>query len=220
MMDGNRASNEEASLSTNHAPIKREIGHLESNENDQPPAATKRVKTSTDNAGKATVAADSWAAVMEFLQLSDVLSLSSTCRVIYHDAVPLVTTLHITKSHQMNPLLAKRFRDVRDIYIYSLVQEQAINKWSVDFETSVRAATFLSNNFVKLERVCFGSTGHGELEPYVHSLAKYSTDNHNNMSHLELCPPRCQLEVCRRACESFPLEAVAKFECQKSSCDQ
>ena len=99
---------------------------------------------------------------------------------------------------------------------------------------------------MKLERVCFGSILRGELKPYVHWLAKYSTDNHNNMSRLieslsagfrsralsstlSIRGLRClrsqsfsnnDCQVCRRACESFPLAAVASFECQESSCDQ
>ena len=186
---------------------------------------------------------------MEYLKLSDVLSLSSTCRAIYHDAVPLVTTLHITKSHQMDPFLSKRFIDVRDIYIYSLLKERAADYmfYDVDFETSVRVATFLSNNFANLERVFIGCIRYGDLLPYVSvDNVKSSADNQSNMSRLiesfstgfrsrALSPTlsirglsclrsqsfrqnNCQ--VCRRACESFSLEAVASFECRGTSKDQ
>lgn len=228
-------------------------GDRESNE--QPPSSlvdrpTKRVKTSTEHAGTATLAAppslppDAWAAVMECLKLSDVLSLSSTCRAIYHDAVPLVTTLHITKSHQMDPFLSKRFVDIRDIYIYSLLTRQADFTYDVDFETSVRVTTFLSNNFANLERVFIGWTRYGDLLPYMrlHNV-KRSADNKSNMSRLiesfstgfrsrALSPtlsirglsclrsqsfPQNDCQVCRRACESFPLATVANFECRGTS---
>eukprot|EP00956_Cyclotella_meneghiniana_P002159 scaffold2424_cov62-Cyclotella_meneghiniana.AAC.12 len=170
-------------------------GDRESNED--PPSSvdrpTKRVKISTECADTATLTAppslppDAWAAVMECLKLSDVLSLSSTCRAIYHDAVPLVTTLHITKPRQMDPFLSKRFTDIRDIYIYSLLNRQPDYKYDVDFETSVRVATFLSNNFAKAERVFIGCIIYGDLLPYIH----WDTD-----SDLELCPLLCQSEVC------------------------
>ena len=230
--------------------IQQMNGDRESNED--PPSSvdrpTKRVKTSAECADTATLTAppslppDAWAAVMECLKLSDVLSLSCTCRAIYHDAVPLVTTLHITKPRQMDPFLSKRFTDIRDIYIYSLLNRQPDYKYDVDFETSVRVATFLSNNFAKAERVFIVCISYGD--PYIHwDTVKNSADNRIKISNLiesfstgfrsrALSPTlsirglRClrlqsfshnDCQVCRRACESFPLEAVARFECRGSS---
>ena len=113
-----------------------------------------------------TLPPDAWAAIMEYLSLSDAISLSSTSRTMYHDAAPLVTSIHVMDATEMKSSVSKCFTDVRDIYIYSLHQvvlEDSdaemvrVIDHSIDFETSMRAAPFLSNNFVKLERVFFGS---------------------------------------------------------------
>jgi hypothetical protein len=64
-----------------------------------------------------TLPPDAWANVMEYLPLADVMSLSSTSKSIHDDATSLVKTLHIIKSCEMNQNLAKKFRNVRDIFI-------------------------------------------------------------------------------------------------------
>ena len=129
----------------------------------------------------ATLPPDSWAMVMDYVPLSDVISLSLACREIYYDAIPLVTTLHIRKAKEMDCGLSRHFRDVRDIFIYSLVQsemmtfgddgEEEEDFQRIDFETCIRAASFLSNNFTKLERVFFGSRDSNVVDevlvPYV-----------------------------------------------------
>jgi len=136
-----------------------------------------------------TLPPDAWAAIMEYLSLSDAISLSSTCRTMYHDAAPLVTSIHIMDATEMKSSVSKCFTDVRDIYIYSLHQvvldhytddEEEIDfvrYHTIDFETSMRAAPFLSNNFVKLERVFFGSMhkieGNEEEDESVVALLPY-----------------------------------------------
>lgn len=131
---------------------------------------------------------DAWAVVMEYLSLSEAVTLSSTCRAAY-DAVPLVSTLHITETYEINCRATRRFQGVRDMFIYSLVKYDLLDTdeddkgynylWgsqklvidSIDYETTIRAAPFLSNNFKKLERVFFGgradSGDEEELIPFV-----------------------------------------------------
>jgi hypothetical protein len=47
-------------------------------------------------------------------------------------------------------------------------RDNETQKYVIDFETSVRAVSFLSNNFAKLERVYFGGTTLvGQLRPFV-----------------------------------------------------
>jgi hypothetical protein len=149
--------------------------------------SSKRLKAASPAEDSAAAAAaalpalppDTWANVMGYLPLADVMSLSSTSKSIHDDATPLVTTLHISKAFEMNPNLARKFRDVRDIFIYSLGSYQQVqpdDEWYdgdgifmyiIDYETSARAVPFLSNSFTKLERVFFGSTlDDGQLKPY------------------------------------------------------
>lgn len=71
----------------------------------------KRAKTTADENEAMVVAApilppDAWAAVIEYLPLPNVISLSLTFRAIYHDAIPLVTMLHITNAKQMNAAIS------------------------------------------------------------------------------------------------------------------
>lgn len=151
-----------------------------------PPESERPAKRAKHNGSEeialaATLPPDSWAMVMDYVPLSDVISLALTCREIYYDAIPLVTTLHIRKAKEMDCGLSRHFRDVRDIFIYSLVQsemmtfgddgEEEEDVQRIDFETCIRAASFLSNNFPKLERVFFGSRDSNVVDevlvPYV-----------------------------------------------------
>ena len=82
--------------------------------------SSKRAKITVDAAAAAafpTLPPDAWANAMEYLPLADVMSLSSTSKSIHDDATSLVKTLHIIKSCEMNQNLAKKFRNVRDIFI-------------------------------------------------------------------------------------------------------
>ena len=137
------------------------------------------------------------------------MSLSSVCRAINNDAIPLVEALHIQKASELNSALAKRFHNVRDVFIYSLVESEFLlvgndddsdedddiaEFYSVNFDTCIRAVPFLSNSFPKLERVFFGGGAEANEEeyenlvPYVEmpdSLQLQSFDtSHKNMSRL------------------------------------
>jgi len=65
--------------------------------------------------------------ILNYLDYQSILSLSATCKHILHNILPLITTLHINKSIQMNGLIVQRrgFRDnVKNINIYSLLVER------------------------------------------------------------------------------------------------
>jgi hypothetical protein len=111
-----------------------------------------------------------WAAVMDHLDFSSVLSLCATSRIM-RQAESLVTELHIHKSHQMHGSLGRRFRDVRVIFVYCFATPAPTRigvfgteerPYRLDAETCIRVVPFLSNNFSNLKRVCFGSFGIGE----------------------------------------------------------
>ena len=97
------------------------------------------------------------------LPYQSVLSCAATSRSILNDALPLVTKLHIDRPSQLNLRLAmQRLRDVRDIYIYSLLPSDSIHNeryrssdQHVDQVTAIRAVPFLCG-FSRLERVFFG----------------------------------------------------------------
>ena len=76
-----------------------------------------------------------------------------------HDTLPRLTKLRIDNSSQMNLIVASRFRDVKEIYINSLL---TLNEVDVDFsvieidlETKIWTVPFLCW-LGKLERVAFG----------------------------------------------------------------
>ena len=66
--------------------------------------------------------------VLEYLDYQTVLSCALTSRVILHDAMPLVKTLHIDTALQMNIPLAARFRDVQHINLYSLLKGKPVDE--------------------------------------------------------------------------------------------
>ena len=121
------------------------------------------VKRSKQN-NQAELPAVMWGAVMNYLEFSSVVSMTATSRAM-RDAVPFVSELHIHESCQMHVSVGRRFQGVRDLFIYSLVR--LWNTWcdrcrynivecESDFETSLRAAPFVSS-FPSLKRVHFGA---------------------------------------------------------------
>jgi len=114
-----------------------------------------------------------WAMTMCHLDYKSVLSCAATSRSMLRDVMPLVTMIHIEKSAEMNALSSMRFRDVRDVNIYSLIRQDPLplphdpnyTESIVDRDTAMRAVPFLSR-FPKLERVVFrGKKSNGDI-PY------------------------------------------------------
>lgn len=135
---------------------------------------TKRIKITSNSdlqstasfsslsSSSACLSPDIWALVMEFLPYESVLQTAAVSKSMLHEVMPLVTMLHIYKSSQLYAgSIAARYRDVRDIYIYSLVQHVGRTVGfprglsSVDEDTATRAIPFLCS-FPKLERVFLG----------------------------------------------------------------
>ena len=142
---------------------------------DGPPASpssksiAKRAKTSINETFH--LPAEMWAAVMNCLDFSSVLSLAAATRTM-RDAAPFVTELHINKSCQMHANVGRRFRNVRTIYIYTLIQRLREDFYGrgydrnnlyfqprihqvVDFETTARAVLFAAS-FGNLKKIYFG----------------------------------------------------------------
>ena len=92
-----------------------------------------------------------------------------------HETMSHVSMLHINRSSQLHAAVASRHRDVRDIYIYSLIQfrEDPHNgeeiERRVDADTATRVIPFLCHFGPKLERVFLGGqrTNGGLVEGYV-----------------------------------------------------
>ena len=92
------------------------------------------------------------------LPFESILSCGATSKMILHDAMPLLTTLHIDKSSQLNLNVAYRFRDIKTMHINSLLKmtiDEDFRDIYLDFETKIRIVPFLSR-FSSLERVFFG----------------------------------------------------------------
>ena len=130
-------------------------------------SCTNKNSDSTSSA----VSTEVWGLVCDFLPYDSLLSVAATSRTMLHEVMPLVTIIHINKSTQLHAGIAKkRYRDVRDIYIYSLIEytrrdddeEDLVNEdnergdiATIDSDTAERAVPFLCH-FGKLERVFLG----------------------------------------------------------------
>ena len=200
---------------------------------------------------------ETWAAVMNHLDFSSVLSVTATTRTM-RDAAPFVTELHVNKSSQMHASVGRRFCNVQTVYIYTLIQlmqddlydrdyqdhEDTDTQQVVDFETTARAALFIAP-FVNLKKIYFG--GISVSNDWLYPIVPYSALNFDVVSVEEqfsrlidsisagyrcgalppslevkglMCPQTFRDEecnVCPRACESFPVTSVAKFDCRENS---
>lgn len=102
---------------------------------------------------------------MGYLDFKSILSCAETSRSMLHEAMPLVTTINIEKASEMNTVVSMRFRDVREVNIYSLlriveheegdVDDPAFIELIIDSESAMRAIPYLCR-FSKLERLFFG----------------------------------------------------------------
>ena len=98
------------------------------------------------------------------LPFKDVLSCGATCRTILYDAMPLLRKICIDTAWQMNMTVARRFRDVKEIHINSLMTlivqdagtEDEFKHINVCRETKMRVVPFLSRFDMALKRVHFG----------------------------------------------------------------
>ena len=226
----------------------------------------KRSKSNENN--EADLPAVMWGAVMNYLEFSSVVSMTATSRAM-RDAVPFVSELHIHESCQMHVSLGRRFKGVRDLFIYSFLhlREPGDEYYSYYLEidpdsdletseTSLRAVPFVSS-FTSLKTVYFGAidTDDGSFYQVIphHSIVDYDwSDAGKNFAtvidsfsvgfrsglisqSLELMGLSClhdvtrdpcgrcgehgprykegPCKVCPKACQSFPIAAVAKFEC-------
>ncbi|KAL9187025.1 hypothetical protein ACHAXT_010745 [Thalassiosira profunda] len=106
--------------------------------------------------------AELWALALDFLPYDPLLQTAAVSRSMLRDVLPRVSVLHIERGAQLHAAVARRrYRDVRDIYIYSLLEftRNVIgdDEFSVDEDTATRAVPFLcGGNFVRLERVFLG----------------------------------------------------------------
>ena len=204
-----------------------------------------------DNDGdiELTLPAECYALVLEYLDYQTVLSCALTSRVIIHDAMPLVKTLHIDTALQMNIPLAARFRDVQHINLYSLLKGNPVDEEGealvLDYNAVMQVIPFLSA-FPYLQRIFFGGKKiNGEIVTFcyhdglpwdeerdyekVHTLIDLVSGSFRSagglLNSVQVMGLRCpysgkvnnnenksECEVCKRACRSFPLDQVVKFD--------
>ena len=166
-----------------------------SSKRDGPPASpssnrvAKRTKQPTNET--MNLPAEMWAVVMNSLDFSSVLSLTATTRTM-RDAAPFVTELHINKSCQMHVSVGRRFRDVRTIYIYTLIQQLREDLYAggfdddtppaIDFETTARAVLFAAA-FGNLKKICFG--GMSVNGTWLYSVVPFSNFNFRTESFVQ-----------------------------------
>lgn len=100
-----------------------------------------------------------WAIALNFLPYESVLRCACVSKSMLRDVMPLVSELHIQSPAQLRAgAIAERYRDARDVYVYSLVGHDAPGyAQRLDEDTALRAVPFLSS-FPRLERAFLGGT--------------------------------------------------------------
>ena len=138
----------------NYDPIDQRKRSLNEDEHMPPPAQRQKICDTS-----VVVPPEVWATTMAYLDFKSILSCAATSHSMLHEAIPLVTTIHIEKASEMNTIVSMRFRDVREVNIYSLLRivehEEAVIEFIIDSESSMRAIPYLCR-FSKLERLFFG----------------------------------------------------------------
>ena len=158
-MDPNNSASNETSNDRAGSPISAERA---SKRRRRSPSCNDEVIDCDTTAKQLALPPEVWADVMEFLPFDMILTCGAVSRSML-ETMPLITTLRIDKSAQMNLAVASRFRDVTDIHINSLLklriaeegtpdEMQIIN---LDLESKIRVVPFMSR-FGALERVYFG----------------------------------------------------------------
>ena len=103
---------------------------------------------------------------MDHLDYQSVLSCAATSNMFLNDAMPLITTLNIDHSVEMSAVLTTRYRDVRNINLFSLLKGRTLDDFgneeddpiellSVDYDSVLQVIPFLSR-FPNLQKVFFG----------------------------------------------------------------
>ena len=130
-----------------------------------PARSSKRLKLQGNETSH--LPAETWAAVMEYLEFSSVLPMTAASRTM-RDAASFVTEIHVDKSCQMHASVARRFANVKRVFTHQLVrdlteeeddelEEDELNSlFIVDRDTTMRTVPFIST-FTSLETVCFGN---------------------------------------------------------------
>ena len=70
--------------------------------------------------------------MMDHLDYQSVLSCAATSNMFLNDAMPLITTLNIDHSVEMSAVLTTRYRDVRNINLFSLLKGRILDDWTGD----------------------------------------------------------------------------------------
>eukprot|EP00956_Cyclotella_meneghiniana_P016619 scaffold26333_cov56-Cyclotella_meneghiniana.AAC.2 len=184
--------------------------HYHSNKRDGPspsPArSAKRLKQPISNE-TLHLPAEMWAAVMDHLDFSSVLSMTATSRTM-KDAASYVAELHPLK------ILARCmgvWEGVSTIEDFDEDSDGSVGDeiFSVDFDTAMRAVPFIST-FTNLEKCCFGGLNGRDIYYFYDGfhLFDHTVTGLGCVSTYRM-PNSC--ESCVRACRSFPVQAVSRF---------
>ena len=165
------------------------------------------------------------------------MSCAATSHAMLHDALPLVSTLHIENSSQLRlGIVSKQLRDVHSISIYNIFRRNITDDIILDQDTVTKSVHFLSR-FPILETVHFWGEDEGSVcslnsltslplsfrqnqrEIMNHILDTFSgafdcgaLTNNLRINGLS-CPMRSthrrgDCRVCKRVCKQFPLEHI------------
>jgi len=149
-----------------------------------------------------------------------------------HDALPLVTKLHIEKASQLRTgIVLRHLRDVRSVTIYNLFYRFS-DRFQMDDEIATQSVHFLSL-LPHLESVTFwGRDGNrlrslNSMRLHINNptttsqlLESFSSafDYGGLPTHLQINGLRCQhastgdCKVCKRVCKMFPLERIGDID--------
>jgi len=165
------------------------------------------------------------------LPYDSLISCASTSRAILNDALPLVTTLHISKASQLSAgIVSNHLRDVRSVTIYNLFHLQSPGEVHTNEDIATQSVPFLiATTFPQLESVAFwGKSGdnllslndviidddqRGCIYNLLDSLSGAFSCRAipNNLQIIGLSCPNTTVDTdgscqtCKRICNKFPL---------------
>ena len=132
------------------------------------PKSASASKTSADDPRQLQFPAEVWGHILDYMFYEEVRSALRICKTVANDAVKHVQTITIMKSSQLDVPAARRFPNVRELNIFSLLLENPRSQQSsgsMCADTAKRSALF-AISFPNLAKICLGDLRQNKNDGY------------------------------------------------------
>lgn len=146
-------------------PRKKSAGAVQAG---QPQSASASAgTTSTDEPQQLQFPAEVWGHILDFMFYEEVRSALLICKLVANDAVKHVQTITIMKSSQLDVLAARRFPNVRELNIYSLLQNSRSQQDSQSLcADTAKGGVLFAISFPNLTKICLGDLRQNQNDGY------------------------------------------------------